>query len=110
MFFAQRTAECGTWRDGGAVTEEQWLAQVSSSDYRTAVQITQTSEALRNLPALEQALGDGLLTLDQVAAATRNATPETDTGPSLMTSPSLGISRREVVLTTGLWSQPCCSQ
>ena len=43
-----------------------------------AVQITQTSVALRSLPALDHALSTGALTLDQVAAAAEFATPESD--------------------------------
>ncbi len=39
---------------------------------------TETAEALRELPALDQAFRDGDLTLDQVAAAAPLATPETD--------------------------------
>ena len=43
-----------------------------------AKRITSTSEALRSLPALDQALGAGVLTLDQVAAAAEFATPASD--------------------------------
>ena len=38
----------------------------------------ETAEALRELPALDQAFRDGDLTLDQVAAAAPLATPESD--------------------------------
>ena len=44
----------------------------------SAVQITQTSVALRSLPALDHAMSTGALTLDQVAAAAEFATPESD--------------------------------
>ena len=66
------------WRAAGCSSSAQWLAQVSSSDHRTAVQITKTSVALRSLPALDHALSTGALTLDQVAAAAEFATPESD--------------------------------
>ena len=66
------------WRAAGCSSSAQWLAQVSSSDHRTAVRITQTSDALRSLPALDHALSTGALTLDQVAAAAEFATPESD--------------------------------
>ena len=68
----------GDWRAAGCSSSAQWLAQVSSSDYRTAARITRTSSALRCLPALDQALSDGLLSLDQVAAAAEFATPASD--------------------------------
>jgi HNH endonuclease len=66
------------WRAAGCSSGAQWLAQVSSSDYRTAKRITQTSSALRSLPALDHALSTGALTLDQVAAAAEFATPASD--------------------------------
>ena len=68
----------GDWRAAGCSSSAQWFAQVSSSDHRTAVRITQTSEALRSLPALDHALSTGVLSLDQVAAAAEFATPESD--------------------------------
>ena len=42
------------------------------------MRITTTSRALRVLPALDEALGSGVLSLDQVAAAVEFATPESD--------------------------------
>ena len=68
----------GDWQAAGCSSSAQWLAQVSSSDHRTAARITRTSQALRELPALDQAMSTGALTLDQVAAAAEFATPETD--------------------------------
>ncbi len=68
----------GDWQAVGCSSSAQWLAQVCSSDHRTAVRITRTSTALRSLPALDHALSTGALTLDQVAAAAEYATPETD--------------------------------
>jgi hypothetical protein len=70
--------DAGDWRAAGCSSSAQWLAQVYSSDYRSAQQVTRTSSALRCLPALDEALGTGALTLDQVAAAAAYATPETD--------------------------------
>jgi hypothetical protein len=68
----------GDWRAAGCSSSAAWLAQVSSSDYRTAARLARTSEALRCLPALDRALGSGVLSLDQVAAAAPFATPGTD--------------------------------
>jgi HNH endonuclease len=68
----------GDWRAAGCSSSAAWLAQVSSSDYRSAAQITRMSVALRCLPALDHALASGVLTLDQVAAATPHATAGTD--------------------------------
>ena len=68
----------GDWQSAGCSSSAQWLAQISSSDHRTAKRITHTSDALRDLPALDHALSTGALTLDQVAAAAEFATPESD--------------------------------
>jgi hypothetical protein len=66
------------WRAAGCSSSAQWFAQISSSDYRNATRLTRTSSALRSLPALDEALSTGALTLDQTAAAAEFATPETD--------------------------------
>jgi hypothetical protein len=68
----------GDWQSAGCSSSAQWLAQISSSDHRTAAQITRTSDALRKLPALDHAMSTGALTLDQVAAAAEFATPASD--------------------------------
>jgi hypothetical protein len=68
----------GDWQSAGCSSSAQWLAQISSSDHRTATRITRTSDALRNLPALDHAMSTGALTLDQVAAAAEFATPASD--------------------------------
>jgi hypothetical protein len=68
----------GDWQAAGCSSSAQWLAQVCSSDHRTAERITRTSAALRSLPALDHAMSTGALTLDQVAAAAEFATPASD--------------------------------
>ena len=68
----------GDWRASGCSSSAQWLAQVYRSDHRSAVRITRTSDALRGLPALDEAMSSGALTLDQVAAASEFATPASD--------------------------------
>ena len=75
---SRRAEDRGYWKAAGCSSLAQWLAQITSSDYRSARRLTETAEALRELPALDQAFRDGDLTLDQVAAAAPLATPETD--------------------------------
>jgi hypothetical protein len=70
--------ERGYWRAAGCSSSAAWLAQLSHSDYRTAAKVASTSDALRRLPALDEAMRSGVLGLDQVAAAAEFATPETD--------------------------------
>jgi hypothetical protein len=74
----RRTDARGDWNAAGYSSSAQWLAQITSSDYRSAVRIARTGTALCSLPALDTALSEGVLTLDQVAAAAQFATPETD--------------------------------
>jgi hypothetical protein len=68
----------GDWQAAGCSSSAQWFAQVSQSDHRSAARITETSSALRSLPALDDAMRSGVLNLDQVAAVVEVATPETD--------------------------------
>jgi hypothetical protein len=66
------------WRDAGCSSSVQWFMQLYACDYRTAPRIVRASHALRRLPALDEALAAGELTLDQAVAAAEVATPETD--------------------------------
>jgi hypothetical protein len=66
------------WKRAGFSSNAQWLEQAFPCEYRTALRVTRTSEALRELPALDDAMSKGDLTLDQVVATLEVATPETD--------------------------------
>jgi hypothetical protein len=85
----------GDWQSAGCSSSAQWLAQVCSSDHRTAVRITRTSSALRSLPALDHAMSTGVLTLDQVAAAAEFATPASDAELARL---AVGKPPREIAL------------
>jgi hypothetical protein len=74
----RRADDRGYWKAAGCSSLAQWVAQITSSDYRSARLLTETAEALRDLPALDEAFSAGELTLDQVAAAAPLATPESD--------------------------------
>jgi hypothetical protein len=74
----RRVHDRGDWIDAGCTSTAQWLAQISTSDYRAAERITRTSDALRELPALDEAMSNGELSLDQAVAVVEVATPETD--------------------------------
>ncbi len=62
----------------GCASSAEWIAQLSNTDYRNAKCLATTSNALRSLPALDTALSNGALNLDQVTAAATHATPATD--------------------------------
>ena len=59
------------WRAAGCSSSAQWLAQIYDADYRAAERITRTSDALRELPALDEAMSNGELSLDQAARRRR---------------------------------------
>ena len=91
------------WEAAGCSSSAQWLAQISRSDHRTAVQITRTSVALRQLPALDRALGTGALSLDQVSAAAEYATPASD---SELARVSVGRAPSEIALAARTLAPP----
>src|ERR1700710_2034020 len=68
----------GDWKAAGCTSGAQWLAQITSSEYRTAATLVDAGAALTKLPALDEALSSGAMNLDQVTAAIPYATPETD--------------------------------
>jgi Domain of unknown function (DUF222) len=71
-------ADRGDWKRAGFASIAQWFAQAYGCDHSTAMRITRTALALRELPELDGAMSRGELTLDQAVAATAVATPETD--------------------------------
>jgi hypothetical protein len=75
---SRAAGDAGDWQAVGCASGAAWLAQASSGDYSAAKRLTKTAEALRDLPALDEALSTGTLTFDQVAAATPYATAATD--------------------------------
>ena len=93
----------GDWKAAGHSTSAAWLAQISSSDYRTAARITRTGDALRKLPALDHALGTGALTLDQVAAAVEFATPASD---AELARVAVGKAPKEIALVARTITPP----
>src|SRR4051812_42428131 len=54
------------WKRAGFSSSAAWFAHAYRSDHRTALRVTETSAALRALPALDLAMSNGELTLDQV--------------------------------------------
>ncbi len=68
----------GDWQVAGCASSAEWYARASHSDFRVAARVAKTADALRGLPALDEAMAAGVLSLDQVAAAVEFATPETD--------------------------------
>jgi hypothetical protein len=95
MELAREANARGDWRAAGFASDEQWYAQASRSDHRTARLVTETSEALTALPALDEAVSIGELTLDQAAAAAPLATPETDAELARI---AVGKAPREIAL------------
>src|ERR1700712_2375073 len=78
LTLSRRSEDRGYWKHAGCTSNAQWMAPLTSSDFRAARRTAELGETLRELPALYAALSAGELTLDQVAAATPFATPDTD--------------------------------
>ena len=70
--------ESESWRQDGAASIEQWLVASCQVGPATARKWARNATALRELPAIDQALGTGRLSYDQVRPLTRFATSETD--------------------------------
>ncbi|MEO9177067.1 MAG: HNH endonuclease [Gaiellales bacterium] len=85
----------GDWQAAGFASSAALFAQLCASDHRSAVRITRTSEALRSLPALDQAMSTGVLTLDQVVTAAEFATPQSDAELARL---AIGRAPREIAL------------
>jgi hypothetical protein len=68
----------GDWKAAGFSSAAQWYAHVYRVDHHTAERVTSTADALGALPAIDEKMRTGELTLDQGAAAAKHATPETD--------------------------------
>jgi len=78
MLLVRQANARGDWKAAGCSSPEQWYAQISGTTHQTAKVVTATAEALGELPAIDGALGAGLMTFDQTAAGVVHATPETD--------------------------------
>ena len=83
----------GAWKRAGFSSLAAWYAQAFRCDHRVALEVTETALALRSLPAIAEALGNGELTLDQVAAATPYATPDSD---AQIARVAVGLAPREI--------------
>jgi hypothetical protein len=74
----RRAEDNGAWRAAGCSSSAAWVAQITNSSYRSAELVTTASSALRDAPAIDQAMSEGALNLEQGAAVLKHATPETD--------------------------------
>ncbi len=68
----------GQWIHDGSPHFAQWLVARYSVELSTAREWVRMAESLADLPAIDAAVAEGRLSLDQVAPLTRLATPETD--------------------------------
>ena len=69
-----------SWMADGARNLTDWVATRLRVRHETAVQLVGVSKRLAELPVLSERFGAGDLSLDQVDAISRIATPETETG------------------------------
>ncbi len=80
--FADRAAQCLTWREEGHRSAADWLAQKTKVSLGEAISTLETARRLPDLPATTEALRQGMLSVPQVreiaAAAAVDATAEAD--------------------------------
>jgi hypothetical protein len=73
-----RFDQAGGWKPGGHVGCENWLSLNTGVALRTAREYVRVARALEHLPDTGASMGRGALSLCQVRALTRVATPETE--------------------------------
>ncbi len=66
LAFANRAAECMTWREEGHPSAEAWLSQKTKTTVGQAASVLATARSLPKLPATAEALRSGELSLPQV--------------------------------------------
>lgn len=66
------------WRIDGAIGMAPWLVDALRMSSATAHEWVRAADALTDLPAVAEGLGEGVLSWEQVRPATRFVTPETD--------------------------------
>jgi hypothetical protein len=72
--FAKRAADTNGWkRDSHATTSEQWLARTSGCSEGQARDTLRTAERLAELPATEEGLRDGSLSMTQASLVSKAA-------------------------------------
>ena len=77
VLLARRAVDGNGWRNGSdAILPEQWFARLSGCSESEARRELQMSEKLAELPATEQKLRDGSLSLDQAALVADGASAD----------------------------------
>ncbi|HJQ91836.1 MAG TPA: DUF222 domain-containing protein [Acidimicrobiia bacterium] len=69
-----------SWMGDGARNLVDWVAARLRVRHHTAVQLVGVARRLADLPVVSERFGQGVLSLDQVDAISRIATPDTETG------------------------------
>ena len=70
--------ECGEWRGDGAGNLASWMCARWQISQRSARELVRDAEALKERPALREALSSGSISIDQCKALTTLSEPETD--------------------------------
>jgi hypothetical protein len=77
----QVVADCDRkedWRQDGATSMADWLVARLGIAHRTARAWVRVAHSLQTLPAMDAAFAEGRFSFEQLAPATRLATPQTD--------------------------------
>lgn len=74
--YARRAAQCMTWRQEGHRSAADWLAQKTKSSVGEAIAALETAKCLPSLPATQDALREGSLSVAQVREIAAAATAD----------------------------------
>lgn len=74
--YARRAAQCLTWRQEGHRSAADWLAQKTKTSVGEAISVLETARYLPALPATQEALREGTLSVAQVREIASAATAD----------------------------------
>src|SRR5437764_52333 len=98
----QVVAECDRredWREDGATSMADWLVARLGIAHRTAREWVRVARSLETLPKLAATFAEGGLSFDQLAPATRLASPETEAAMAA-DAPGLSAAQLETAAET----------
>lgn len=80
--FARRAAQCMAWREAGHRSAADWLAQKTKTSIGEAISTLETAKSLPDLPATNEALRQGSISVQQVReiAVASAADPSAEAG------------------------------
>ena len=86
-----RVESTGVWAWSGAKSPADWLANVSGTELRAAIETVEVARAIETLPATAAVLREGRLSSAQAAAVTRAAVKDPGSEQRLLSAARMGM-------------------